>query len=222
MANLKGSTHEKQVNNAIRRLEARGEKRFGTDSHLTHSNSTAEKREMYLNDFAQYAQNKGFEDKLNTLMTKENIQEFISERTLELGDKSSLDYAAGFNSMLQGLQETKVGIPDGAKEVLQEATSSFREDFNKNNDFQKDRAITDTKGFIGELRDIREESAVIAELQLETGLRVSEALEVIGNFESHYIPDNSSLMGIIGKGGQEYNHKELSSDLYYHFNTILE
>lgn len=48
MANLKGSNFEKQIRDANFRLAAFGEKRHGTNSHLTHSDSLRVKRDSYL------------------------------------------------------------------------------------------------------------------------------------------------------------------------------
>jgi len=224
MANLKGSTFEKQIKNALIRLDARGTKRFGTDSRLTHSNALYRKREMYLRDFANYLSSKGIsEGKLNTLITKENITEFLNERLSELSPKTALDYTAGFNSMLVGLEQTKVSIDKSVHNVLQEYTQDYRTEFNvvKNN-FEAGRAITDTQGFLGNLSEIRESSSVIAELQLQTGLRVSEALEVARNFQDYYNPQTNTLEGIIGKGGQEYPVKEISQELAYKLQNISQ
>ena len=58
MGNLRGSTFEKQIKNAMHRLDARGTKRYGTNSRLTHSNALYSKREMYLKDFAKFAEKK--------------------------------------------------------------------------------------------------------------------------------------------------------------------
>ena len=86
MANLKGSTFEKQIKNALIRLDARGQKRYGTASRLTHSNALMKKREMYLKDFANYlSNNKGIQEgKLNNYFKEEYISDFLNERLSEL------------------------------------------------------------------------------------------------------------------------------------------
>jgi len=223
MGNLKGSTFEKQIKNALIRLDARGTKRFGTDSRLTHSNALYRKREMYLRDFAKFAERKGLEGKLNKLITQENIIEFMNERLSELSPKAALDYTNGFNSMLSGLEQTKVSIDKNVHNVLKEYTSDYRAEFNTTKgEFETGRAITDTQGFLGNLSEIRESSSVIAELQLQTGLRVSEALEVAKNFNDYYNPQNGTLEGIVGKGGQEYPVKEISPELAYKLQNISQ
>jgi len=214
MANLKGSTYEKQINNAMARLEARGTSRHGTDSHKTHSNALATKREMYLKDFAKYATENNLSGKLNSVMTSENLNNFLNERLDGLATKTALDYTAGFNSMLKGLEETRVNIDHRATETLNSIREHYQSDFNQNRgDFETNRAISDTSSFLNNLEEIRHESAVIAELQLETGLRVSEALEVANNFQNYYNPTNNELSGIVGKGGQEYETKQISEEL---------
>lgn len=214
MANLKGSTFEKQLKNALYRLEARGESRHGKESNKTHSNALAQKREMYLKDFVKYAEERNLSGKLNTLMTEENINSFLNDRLSDLSTKTALDYTSGLHSMLKGLEESKVSINSTAKETVNAIRESYQEAYNTvRHDYTTDRAINDTQSFISNLSEIREESSVIAELQLETGLRVSEALEVAQNFNNYYNPEANELNGIVGKGGQEYGSKEISEAL---------
>ena len=224
MANLKGGTFEKQIKNALIRLDARGTKRFGTNSRLTHSNALYSKREMYLKDFANYLSSKGIDQgKLNNYFKEEYISDFLNNRLSELSPKSALDYTTGFNSMLTGLEQTKVTIDQNVHNVLREYTSDYRAEFNQiKNDYETGRAIEDTNSFISNLQEIRESSSIIAELQLETGLRVSEALEVARNFDNYYNQENNTLEGIIGKGGQQYDIKPISQELAYKLSNIQE
>jgi integrase len=223
MGNLKGGNFDKQVRNALIRLNARGQKRYGTDSRKTHSNALMKKREMYLRDFARFAESKGLEGKLNTLVTESNITEFLNERLQDLSPKTALDYVTGFNSMLKGLEQTKVNISREAYGVLREYTSDYRAEFNAVKDnYETGRAIQDTQAFISNLQEIRESSATIAQLQLETGLRASEALEVAKNFSNYYNEQNSTLEGVIGKGGQEYPVKQIDLQLAYKLQNLQE
>ena len=221
MANLKGGSFEKQIKNALIRLDARGTKRHGTDSRLTHSNALMKKREMYLRDFANYLSNKGIQEgKLNNYFTQEHVSDFLNERLSELSPKSALDYTSGFNSMLHGLEQTKVTIDKNVHNVLREYTSDYRAEFNQiKNDYETGRAIQDTSYFLNNLQEIRESSTTIAQLQLETGLRVSEALEVAKNFQDYYNPQGY-LEGIVGKGGQEYDIKPISEELAYKLSNL--
>ena len=223
MANLKGGTFEKQIRNTLIRLDARGQKRYGTNSRLTHSNTLYQKREMYLRDFANYLSSKGIEQgKLNNYFKEEYISDFLNERLSELSPKSALDYTSGFNSMLTGLEQTKVSIDKNVHNTLREYTQDYRTEFNQvKGDYETGRAIQDTNYFLNNLEQIRESSATIAKLQLETGLRVSEALEVARNFNDYYNPEGY-LEGIIGKGGQEYDIKEISQELAYKLSNIQE
>jgi len=121
-SNLRGSTFEKQISNALHRLNARETKRHGTNSRLTHCNALMKKREMYLKDFANYlSNNKGIqEEKLNNYFKEEYISDFLNERLSELlSPKSALDYVTGLNSMLHGLEQTKVNIDKSVHNVLQ-------------------------------------------------------------------------------------------------------
>ncbi len=224
MANLKGSTFEKQIRNAMIRLDSRGTKRHGTNSRLTHSNALYQKREMYLRDFANYLSSKGInEGKLNNYFKEEHISDFLNERLSELSPKTALDYVTGFNSMLHGLEQTRVSVDQNVHNVLREYTSDYRAEFNAvKNDFETGRAIQDTNYFLNNLEQMRESSSVIAELQLETGLRVNEALEVARNFDNYYNQENNTLEGIIGKGGQQYDIKPISPELAYKLSNIQE
>ena len=221
MGNLRGSTFEKQISNALHRLDARGQKRYGTNSKLTHSNALIKKREMYLKDFANYLSNNEIDQgKLNNYFKEEYISDFLNERLSELSPKSALDYTSGFNSMLKGLEQTKVTIDKNMHNTLREYTSDYRAEFNAvKNDFETGRAITDTQSFLDNLQEIRESSATIAKLQLETGLRVNEALEVAKNFNDYYNPEGY-LAGIIGKGGQEYDIKPINEELAYKLSNL--
>ena len=223
MANLGGSDFQKQVKNALIRLDARGTKRFNTNSHKTHSNALFKKREMQLREYARFAENKGLQGKLNTHFTPQNLTEFLNERLQNLSPKSALDYVTTFNSMLKGLEQTSIAINPQTKEVLKEYTQDYRNEFNQVKDnYETGRAINDTSSFINNLQEIRESSSIIAELQLETGLRAGEAIEVAKNFQDYYNPQNSALEGIIGKGGQEYFSKQISDNLAYKLNNLQQ
>lgn len=170
---------------------------------------------MYLNDFKKFAENKGLQGKLNTHLTPQNLTEFLNERLQDLSPKSALDYVTGFNSMVQGLEQTKLNLDPTIKDVFKEYTSDYRNEFNNvKNDFETGRAVQNQEHFLNQVKEINETAGVVAELQLATGLRVSEALEVAKNFDKYYT-ETGELKGIIGKGGQEYLPKEITRDLAY-------
>ena len=79
MANLKGGNFEKQMKDAFHRLEAFGVGRVGKSDNLTHSDKLAQKREMYLRDITSFFKSKNLNDKLNTLFTKQNLDNFFNK-----------------------------------------------------------------------------------------------------------------------------------------------
>jgi hypothetical protein len=216
MANLRGSTFNKQVENAFFRILKYNEGRHNKNDNFTHSVEVAKKREMYLNDFKNFIQqNKGIkEGKLNTFMNQKNVKEFIKERTINLSPKSSLDYVTGFNSLLKGLEQSKVTIPaqPSKNNFLRDFREQFREEMRELK-FKTGRYINNLEQKLDNLQNIRNESYVVAKLQSQTGLRVAEAMEVVKNFEKYYNQENSTLNGVIGKGNHMYQPKEISNQL---------
>jgi hypothetical protein len=215
MGNLRGGNFKKQIKDAFFRSLAYGQGRHLAEDNFTHSIALAEKREMYLNDFKNYLEQKGIiEGKLNILMTEENVKEFIEQRTIELSPKSSLNYIAGFNSLMKGLEQANITIPVNPSEndFLKDFRKEFREEM-KELEVEKGRYIDNLQEKLENLQELRYESYVIGRLQAETGLRVAEAIEVVKNFDKYYNEQNSTLNGVIGKGNHMYQSKEISSKL---------
>jgi integrase len=215
MPNLKGGTFEKQIQKAFHRVLAFNQGREFNNDNLTHSLALAEKREMYLNDFKNYLEQKGItQGKLNLLMTKENVIEFIQERTDNLSPKAALDYTTGFNSLMKGLEQSRIDIPANPSEndFLKDFREEFREEM-KEVEIEKGRYIDNLQEKLDALRESRYESYTIAKLQAETGLRVAEAMEVVKNFEKYYNQETGKLEKVIGKGNHEYQAKEISNNL---------
>mgnify|MGYP006990431021 FL=1 len=111
MANLKGGSFEKQIKDAFHRLEAFGVGRVDKNDNLTHSDKLAEKREMYLKDISDYFTSQNLNDKLNTLLTKDNLDKFFNQRLEDLSTKTQENYLRGFSSMLKGLEQQNINIP---------------------------------------------------------------------------------------------------------------
>ena len=215
MANLRGGTFEKQIKDAFFRTLALGEGRHMQEDNFTHSLALADKRQMYLNDFKQYLEQNGItEGKINQYMTEETIRDFIEQRTMELSPKSALDYTTGFNSLLKGLEQANVTIPANPSnnDFLQDFRETFREEM-KQLEIEQGRYIENVEQKLDELKEIRYESYVIAKIQSETGLRVSEAMEVAKNFSNYYNEQNQTLEEVIGKGNHMYQPKEISYQL---------
>lgn len=210
MANLKGGTFEKQAKDAFHRLEAFGVGRVGKDDHLTHSDKLAEKREMYLRDVVGYFERNEMEGKLNTLMTQENLQSFFSERLDGLATKTQEDYLRGFSSMLQGLEEKNIYIP-----IHIEAPDYFDTEVSQIKDQAdttiENRYIDNAPDIISHLYENRYISGLLAETQLELGIRKAEAFELISNPEK-YIEDGI-VSGLVGKGNHTYEDKEIPFEL---------
>jgi len=215
MANLRGGNFDKQIKDAFYRVQKLGQGRHMQQDNFTHSLALAEKRQMYLRDFKQYLEEQGIkEGKLNTYMTKENVKSFLEARVSNLSPKSALDYTAGFNSLLKGLEQANITIPSNPSQndFLKDFREQFRSEM-KELKFETNRYINNMQEKLEQLREIRYESYVIAKVQAETGLRVSEAQEVVKNFDKYFDRENSTINGVIGKGNHQYNPKPISSSL---------
>ncbi len=218
MANLKGGSFDKQVKDAFFKVLRLGTGRHLKEDNYTHSLAVADKRKMYLKDFSNFLKQKGIcTGKINQHMTEENVKDFLEERTIDLHPKSALDFTTGFNSLLKGLQQAKITIPSDPinRDFLKDYRETFREEM-KQIEIINNRYIQDTDEKLDKLRDIRFESYVIAKIQETTGLRVSEAMEVVKNLNDYYNPQSSELVGIIGKGNHMYSPKPID------YNLILE
>ena len=215
MANLRGGNFDKQIKDAFYRVQKLGQGRHMQEDNFTHSLALSEKRQMYLKDFKQYLEEQGIkEGKLNTYMTKENVKSFLEARVSDLSPKSALDYTAGFNSLLKGLEQANITIPSNPSQndFLKDFREQFRSEM-KELKFETNRYINNMQEKLEQLREIRYESYVIAKVQAETGLRVSEAQEVVKNFDKYFDRENSTINGVIGKGNHQYNPKPISSSL---------
>lgn len=211
MANLKGGSHLAQCKDIHHRLSAFGEGRHGKEDHLTHSSALSDKREEMSRSFAEFAEEKGLEGKLNEVMTNENVKEFLEERTVDMSATTTLNYASAFSSMINGLKESNVDIQADKQtfsDFIQEAKNNAPEQ-----EIQNGRAIENVQDKIAEIYGDRYSSGVIADIQNEMGLRISEAYEVAKNLQEYYNPENGIIEGLVGKGGQEYPDKEISPEL---------
>lgn len=217
MANLKGGNFSKQIRDANFRLEARGEKK-GSD-HKTHSNATFEKREMYMNDFAKYAEENNLDGKLNQLMTPDNIDNFLNQRLEGLANMTIENYISGFNSLLNALEEQNITIPKDDYDltekwhVIKETLAPTQTEL---------RGVENPEQVINGLYEIKFESGLMAELQLNLGYRVSEAEKIVNNPDKYITQSNGGilkLVGVIGKGGKEYVPKEINTDLANKLNS---
>ncbi|MCT7472048.1 hypothetical protein N5U20_08620 [Aliarcobacter butzleri] len=210
MANLKGGNFEKQIKDAFHRLEAFGVSRVGKNDNLTHSDKLAEKREMYLKDITSFFKSQNINNKLNTLFTKENLNNFFNERLKNLSSKTSENYLRGFSSMLKGLEQQNIYIP------LHLEDKSFFDDRVKivkseANIIIENRYIGNVNNVIKNLYENRAISGLIAQTQYELSIRQSEAFELVKN-PNKYL-DNGYIVDLAGKGNHKYMAKEISFEL---------
>ena len=210
MANLKGGSFEKQIKDAFHRLEAFGVGRVGKNDNLTHSDKLAEKREMYLKDITSFFKSQNLNDKLNTLFTKHNLDNFFNERLKNLSSKTSENYLRGFSSMIKGLEQQNIYIP------LHLEDKSFFDDRVKivkseANIIIENRYIENVNNVIKNLYENRAISGLIAQTQYELSIRQSEAFELVKN-PNKYL-DNGYIVDLVGKGNHKYMAKEISFEL---------
>ena len=210
MANLKGGNFEKQMKDAFHRLEAFGIGRVGKSDNLTHSDKLAQKREMYLRDITSFFKSKNLNDKLNTLFTKQNLDNFFNKRLENLSSKTKENYLRGFSSMLQGLEQQNIYIP------LHLEDKSFFDDRVKIIKDEADyiienRYIHNVDNVIKNLYADRAISGLIAQTQYELSIRQSEAFELVKN-PNKYL-DNGYIVDLVGKGNHKYMAKEISFEL---------
>lgn len=210
MANLKGGNFEKQIKDAFHRLEAFGVGRVGKNDHLTHSDKLAEKRTMYLKDLANYFTSQNLEGKLNTHLTKDNLDKFFNERFETLSIKSQENYIRGISSMLKGLFDQNIYIPlhyediaffDDRVKILKDQAETIIEN----------RYIDNVENIISNLYEDRAISGLIAQCQYDLSIRQEEAFELVSN-PLKYI-ENGYIENLIGKGNHIYEPKEISFEL---------
>ena len=106
MSNLKGSTYQKNLRDLNFRLFALGEKK-GNDK-LTHSSAMLEKRNMYMQDFIKFLEDRGIEGKLNLQLKEENLNSFLEERLQGLALCTQENYLSGFNSLIGALYDKNI------------------------------------------------------------------------------------------------------------------
>ena len=210
MANLKGGSFEKQIKDAFHRLEAFGVGRVDKNDNLTHSDKLAEKREMYLKDISDYFTSQNLNDKLNTLLTKDNLDKFFNQRLEDLSTKTQENYLRGFSSMLKGLEQQNINIPVHLedKDFFDDKVKGIKDQAET---IVENRYIDNVKDVIKNLYEDRTISGLIAQTQYELSIRQAEAFELIKN-PNKYI-ENGRVENLIGKGNHSYDSKEISFEL---------
>ena len=211
MANLKGGSYEKQIKDAQCRMGRIGEGKRNSEDKNSHSLKVQSDRENMLNDFAKFAQNElNSSEKLNSLMTSENVNNFLNSRTENLKASSTETYVRGFSAMTESLNSNNINT-SVEKEVFNNIVNEAKA--NDNSIVRTDRAINDLNGFYQRLGDRHESSAVIAEVMGTYGFRISEAVKVVNNLDTHLNRDNGDISGVFGKNGKEYQIKNLDAQI---------
>ena len=210
MANLKGGTFEKQIQDAFHRLEAFGASRVGKSDNLTHSDKLAEKREMYLKDITSFFKSQNLNNKLNTLFTKENLNNFFNSRLENLSSKTQENYLRGFSSMLKGLEQQNIYIPLllEDKDFFNDRVAIIKDEADI---IIENRYIENVDNVIKSLYEDRAISGLIAQCQYDLSIRQSEAFELVKN-PTLYL-DSGYVVNLVGKGNHKYNPKEISFEL---------
>lgn len=208
MANLKGSTYQKQIRNSLMRMEKFNVSRHLTDSKDIHSLAVFEKREMMLRDFAKYAEETlQATEKLNLLMTNENISSFLNSRLESLQSCTVENYTRGFSAMMDSLRDNNINISVD-RSVFDNKVSEAKS--NDQNEVRINRSVDNINLVLNNLYNKHFCSGAIAEAQVSLGFRVSEAEELVSNLDKYLDRETNTISGIVGKGGQEYQSKEIS------------
>lgn len=210
MANLKGSTFEKQIRDALIRLDARGTKRIGDARFdgLAHSHAVLEKRKQILENFAQFLYGKGFSEKLNNAMIPKTIAQFLQERTAMMALVTIENYIANFSALIKALRLKNITINENIDyEFFQREKDKLgRPDTNA---FQTGRYM-DEDAVQEMLNRLPHRSRVVAIIQYKLCFRASEALLITNNPDKHLL--GLTISKVKGKGGQVYPEKTVDTD----------
>lgn len=208
MANLKGGTFEKQRRDMNFKLFALGTKKQG-DS-LTHSQALLTKRDMYFDDFANYLESQGIEDKLNLLLTEENLNGFLEQRLKDLSLSSAENYLSGFNSLLSAFKEVNIAV-GVSQNYFKEKFTDIKQSAPKNSNIVK-RGLQ-SNAVLNDLKNIRYESYVLGKLMLTHGYRINEVMKIVHEPQKYIKPLSNGdykISGVSGKGGKIYHDKILN------------
>jgi len=216
MANLKGSTYQKQLKDLNHRLFALGTKK-GNDN-LTHSNALKDKRNQIMKSYIKFLEHNNIHGKLNQNLNESILNRYINEHISHYSVSTKENHLSTLNSLLNGLKE--VNITHGVSNTfLKDKLSTIKA--NSQAISKQSRGIQDNT--IDKLYNIRYSSAIMSELMFNHGYRVSEALNIVNN-PNNYISKLSNgdirISNVIGKGGKIYHDKYISNKLYQSIRNI--
>jgi hypothetical protein len=164
---------------------------------------------MYIKDYKEFAERENFTDKLNQTMTNENIEKFLNERLEGLSSKTQEDYIRGFSSLTKGMEEKNINT-NVEEKVFNDKVIEIRNEAPPQTP-DSGRYIENLEDKLTEMSDKYPNSAVVAEIQAELGVRASEALELASN-PAKYIEDGK-VNDLVGKGNHKYHEKDISDEL---------
>jgi len=214
MSQLKGSSHDKNIKNAMIRLNRLGHsKRDCEKENQTHSIKTQQTRQALLNNFKSYLEQRDLTDKkLNEYMDNKTVSDFLKTRIESLSVKSAETIVRGFGALINGLKETGVSIALD-KEIINTIVKEIKEDYEPTPTNQTSKSFNDASYVVNKLYEKSFEYGVLGQLLKETGLRHNEAIAVLQS--PHHHISNNTLHSIQGKGGFIYQDKIISNDLLF-------
>ena len=224
MANLRGGTFEKQVRDAFFRLEKLGNSRHNKNVKGFVSLNRLKQAKTMLNKFSNYLQQeRGINTgKINEYMNdKEILRDFVEKEILraDYAPSTVQEYASLFSKVVENLAHNNVTISQEAvsyaKNLYQETKETFR-----NDSYETGRYVDNLQDKLYSLYNNNFASGVIAEVQATMGLRISEAYEVVRNFDNYYNAENGTIEGLIGKANHEYIPKTIGYDLVQKIEAI--
>jgi len=206
---MKGSTYKRQIRDGFMRILAFNQPRFGSNDSLTHSNGQAIKREGYFKDYKKFAEDNNFTEKLNLTMTNENISKFLDQRLEGLASSTQENYVRGFSSTLDALISKNITIPV-SKDVFDSKVKEIKE--NSTDEFRTGRAVANPEQVLTILYNSHFESAVLAEIQNELGVRIAESYKIASDID-RYLTNYLTIENLVGKGNHAYSPKAISQEL---------
>jgi hypothetical protein len=150
-------------------------------------------------------------------MTNEHISNFLNHKLENLQANTAENYCRSFSAMVDSLRDNNISV-DVDKSIFNEKVLEAK---NHNNTVVRmNRAVSNPNMVIANLYDKHYHSGVMAETTLETSFRLSETIELTTNLDKYLDRDTNIISGIIGKGGQEYQPKEISPALIAKIDAI--
>jgi hypothetical protein len=223
MANLKGAEFRRQVRDAFHRLAKFRESRHNREVKGFVSINRMKQAKTILNKFSNYLTNKGITTgKLNKYMSNVDIvKDFVRDEIFnkDYAPSTVQEYVSLFGKTLENLAHNNINISresiNYVKDLYHTAKETFRSD-----GYETGRYINNLEDKLDNLYQKNFGSGVLAEVQSSLGLRISEAYELVRNFNNYYNPGAGTIEGLIGKANHLYEPKEIQQDLAYKIEAL--